>query len=85
MITYILLCACIALASALVWAYRKGLKDGLKIGSTKEVRPEAVERILNPVKPKPVPPEVKKEQARMAAILRNVANTGTGRRQEDVE
>jgi hypothetical protein len=81
----ILIAIIVFLALALIWAYRKGLKDGLKIGSTKEVRPEAVERVLDPVKPKPVPPEVLKEQKRLATIMQNVANTGTSRRQIDVE
>jgi hypothetical protein len=67
--------------------YKRGFEDGFRIANLKDkATPQEVAAALRePVKQKPVPPEVLKEQQRIARIVKNVANTGTGRRQEDVE
>jgi hypothetical protein len=67
--------------------YKRGFEDGFRIGNLKDkaATQEVAAALREPVKQKPVPPDVEKEQRRYATILQNIANTGTGRRQIDVE
>ena len=67
--------------------YKRGFEDGYRIANLndKATSQEVAAALREPVKQKPVPPEVLKEQKRIAAIMQNIANTGTNRRQIDVE
>lgn len=83
-----LIAVIIALAAGLVWVYRKGLQDGLKISNLKDKpEPAAVERAFNgPKKPAPPDPRIVEEQRKRDILLANLdAYDGTERGQKDVK
>jgi len=71
----VLIAIIVFLALALVWAYRKGFKDGFSIGNMKEkVTPAAIECALEKPKKKRPPADeaALKERRKTEAILQNM-------------
>lgn len=91
MTEYILMGACIALGACLMWAYRRGFQDGLKISMLRdEKNPRAVDAAMRPpVKPqkldKGTEKVIREENRKRNILIANVGSyNGTKEGQKDV-